>query len=69
MVQYYLSLRKNVDLINKLEEDLEKGVRKVESWADSVGVNIIEMKFNKKDPFFNINTREDLGKANGIKFF
>ena len=53
----------SIDLMNKLEEDLEKGVRKVEDWADSVGVNIIEMEFDKKDPFFNINTREDLEKA------
>ena len=53
----------SIDLMDKLEEDLKKGVRKVEDWADSVGVNIIEMEFNKKDPFFNINTREDLEKA------
>ena len=53
----------SIDLMDKLEEDLEKGFRKVEDWADSVGVNIIEMEFDKKDPFFNINTREDLEKA------
>ena len=53
----------SIDLMDKLEEDLKKGVRKVEDWADSVGVNIIEMEFNKIDPFFNINTREDLEKA------
>ena len=52
--------------MDKLEEDLEKGVRKVEDWADSVGVNIIEMEFDKIDPFFNINTREDLEKAKKI---
>ena len=53
----------SIDLMDKLEEDLKKGVRKVEVWADSVGVNIIEMEFDKIDPFFNINTREDLEKA------
>jgi len=53
----------SIDLMDKLEEDLEKGVRKVEDWADSVGVNIIEIEFDKIDPFFNINTREDLEKA------
>ena len=53
----------SIDLMNKLEEDLEKGERKVEDWANSVGVNIINMKFSKKDPFFNINTKEDLQKA------
>ena len=53
----------SIDLMNKLEEDLEKGERKVEDWANSVGVNIINMEFSKKDPFFNINTKEDLQKA------
>ena len=53
----------SIDLMDKLEEDLKKGVRKVEVWADSVGVNIIEMEFDNIDPFFNINTREDLEKA------
>jgi len=53
----------SIDLMDKLEEDLKKGVRKVEDWADSVGVNIIEMEIDKIDPFFNINTKEDLEKA------
>ena len=53
----------SLDLIDKLEEDLEKGDRKVEVWANSVGVNIINMEFSKNDPFFNINTKEDLEKA------
>jgi molybdopterin-guanine dinucleotide biosynthesis protein A len=46
-----------------LEDDLNKGNRKVEDWADSVGVEIINMKFDKNDPFFNINTKEDLEEA------
>ena len=53
----------SVDLISKLEKDLEKGERKLESWANSVGVNTINMQFEKNDPFFNINTKEDLEKA------
>jgi len=53
----------SLDLIDKLEEDLEKGERKVEVWANSVGVNIINMEFSKNDPFFNINTKDDLKKA------
>jgi len=53
----------SIDLIDKLEDDLNKGNRKVEDWADSVGVEIINMKFDKKDPFFNINTKEDLEEA------
>ena len=53
----------SIDLINRLEEDLENGDRKVENWANSVGVKIINMNFEKNDPFFNINTKEDLEKA------
>ncbi|MDA9199761.1 molybdenum cofactor guanylyltransferase [Candidatus Pelagibacter sp.] len=53
----------SIDLIDKLEEDLVRGERKVEFWANSVGVKNIEMEFDNKDPFFNINTKEDLKKA------
>ena len=53
----------SIDLMDKLEEDLNKGERKVEVWANSIGVKNINMKFENKDPFFNINTKEDLKKA------
>jgi len=57
----------SLDLMEKLESDLMKGERKVEVWADSVGVNIVNIDYKKPDPFFNINTVEDLNKA--IKIF
>ena len=50
-------------LLGKLESDLKKGDRKVELWADSVDVKIINIDYQKIDPFFNINTKEDLEKA------
>ena len=51
----------SVDLLSQLEEDLiKKGDRKVELWANSIGVKNIEMQFENIDPFFNINTKEDL---------
>jgi molybdenum cofactor guanylyltransferase len=53
----------SIDLMDKLEEDLNRGERKVEVWANSIGVKIIDMKFENEDPFFNINTKEDLKKA------
>jgi len=56
----------SLDLADKLEKDLENGDRKVEDWANKVGVNIIDMQFEKNDPFFNINTKEDLEKAKDI---
>ena len=56
----------SVDLIDQLEKDLENGLRKVEKWADNIGVKTINMSFEKEDPFFNINTKEDLEKAKQI---
>ena len=53
----------SLDLMEKLESDLMKGERKVEVWADSVGVNIVNIDYKKPDPFFNINTKEDLNEA------
>tara|TARA_B100000029_G_scaffold256984_1_gene253791 strand:+ start:806 stop:1411 length:606 start_codon:yes stop_codon:yes gene_type:complete len=56
----------SVDLIDQLEKDLENGLRKVEKWANNIGVKVINMSFEKEDPFFNINTKEDLEKAKQI---
>ena len=53
----------SLDLMEKLESDLIKGERKVEVWADSVGVSIVNIDYKKPDPFFNINTEEDLNEA------
>ena len=57
----------SIDLMDKLGSDLEKGDRKVEVWADSVGVEMINIDFKKNDPFFNINTKKDLEIAHNIK--
>tara|TARA_Y100000996_G_scaffold388832_1_gene348740 strand:+ start:47 stop:655 length:609 start_codon:yes stop_codon:yes gene_type:complete len=56
----------SLDLMEKLQNDLTKGERKVEIWADSVGVSIINIDYKKPDPFFNINTKEDLNEATEI---
>ena len=53
----------SLDLMEQLESDLLKGERKVEFWANTIGVNIVNFKYKKPDPFFNINTKEDLKKA------
>ena len=53
----------SIELMDKLEEDLNKGERKVEVWANSIGVKTINIEFQNEDPFFNINTKEDLEKA------
>ena len=56
----------SVNLVEQLNKDLETGTRKVERWANDVGVKIINMNFKEKDPFFNINTKEDLEIAEKI---
>ena len=53
----------SIDLINQLEDDLLAGERKVEVWANSVGVSTIEIEYKSIDPFFNINTKEDFDEA------
>ena len=53
----------SLDLMEKLQNDLIKGERKVEVWADSVGVNIVNIDYKNPDPFFNINTKKDLDEA------
>ena len=53
----------SIDLLERLEKDLDNGERKVEMWANKIGVKSINMKFENKDPFFNINTKEELIKA------
>ena len=50
----------SIDLLDKLEEDLKKGDRKVELWANNIGVKVINIDFKDYDPFFNINTKSDL---------
>jgi molybdenum cofactor guanylyltransferase len=56
----------SINLIDQLEKDLKNGSRKVEKWANNIGVKTINMTFEKEDPFFNINTKEDLEKAKKI---
>jgi len=57
----------SIELINSLEEDIIKNnYRKVEDWANKIGVKNINIKFSKFDPFFNINSTEDLEEAKKI---
>ena len=57
----------SMDLIETLESDLVKNnFRKVEEWANKIGVKTIDIKIKKFDPFFNINTKEDFEKAKEI---
>ena len=54
----------SIELMEILENDLTKNnFRKVEEWANKVGVKTIDIKIKKFDPFFNINTKEDFEEA------
>ena len=54
----------SLGLYEKLESALNRGDRKVELWANEIGVKTIDFEHeNNKDPFFNINTKDDLEKA------
>ena len=54
----------SVKLMDTLENDIvNNNFRKVEEWADKIGVKIINIKSDKFDNFFNINTKTDLEEA------
>jgi len=51
----------SLDLYDKLKNDLVNNkVRKVEDWTKKNKIKNLEFKFKDYDPFFNINTQEDL---------
>jgi len=51
----------SLDLYDKLKDDLiNKKVRKVQDWTEKNKIKNLEFKFKDYDPFFNINTEEDL---------
>jgi len=57
----------SINLLTTLEDDLIKNnFRKVEDWANKIGVKTIDIEIKKFDPFFNINTKEDFEEAKKI---
>ena len=51
----------SIDLYDKLYNDLVNNkVRKVQDWTKANNIKNLEFKFKDYDPFFNINTTEDL---------
>ena len=57
-------IAKKINKIKVEESDIQKGERKVELWADSVDVEIINVDYKEKDPFFNINTNFNIQHYN-----
>jgi molybdopterin-guanine dinucleotide biosynthesis protein A len=57
----------SIDLLKVLENDLiNNNFRKVEDWANKIGVKTIDIEVKKFDPFFNINNKEDFEKSKEI---
>ena len=52
-----------VDLRDDLRAALQDGVRKVVAWTDQHGTGLAEFGADPFDPFFNVNTPEDLVRA------
>jgi len=60
----------NICLFESLDKELDNGIRKIMSWAELHPLDFINYSAEKYDPFFNINTKEDIQKALEIeKFF
>ncbi len=53
----------SLSLKNILANDIKNNYRKVEEWADKIGLETINVNIEKFDSFLNINTKEDLEEA------
>jgi len=57
----------SLDLYDKLYDDLVNNkVRKVQDWTKANNIKNLEFEFKDYDPFFNINTAEDLKFAKAL---
>lgn len=56
----------SVALRDDLRVALGRGVRKVGKWAEDRGAALAPFPSDRIDPFFNINTGEDLARAEGL---
>jgi len=58
----------SLDLYDNLKDDLiNKKERKVQNWTEKNKIKNLEFKFKDYDPFFNINTEEDLEFAKKLR--
>ena len=52
-----------VDLADDLEASLRAGTRKIVAWANPHGVEMVVYEPDPFDPFFNVNTPDDMKQA------
>ena len=55
-----------VELREDLRDELLAGTRKVLAWTDKHGTAFADFPSGEIDPFFNVNTPEDLAKAQAV---
>ena len=53
----------HISLLSSLDSQLDKGVRKIMSWAQLHQIDYINYSVKNYDPFFNINRKEDIKVA------
>jgi len=53
----------HISLLSSLNSQLDKGLRKIMTWAKLYPIDYINYPTESYDPFFNINTKEDIIKA------
>ena len=57
----------SIELYEKLQDDLiNNKIRKVQDWIEKNKITNVEFNFEEYDPFFNINTLDDLEAAKKI---
>ena len=57
----------HLSLFRSLDKHLDLGTRKILSWAELYPIEFINYNYELYDPFFNINTKDDLKKATNIE--
>ncbi len=53
----------NINLLKSLENELGQEKRKIMTWVEKHNFNYVDFDFKNVDPFFNINTIDDLRSA------
>jgi molybdopterin-guanine dinucleotide biosynthesis protein A len=51
---------------DRLEAALRQGLRKVEAWTERVDARVVSFDEAPANPFFNVNTPDDLATARGL---
>ena len=56
----------NVNLLNSLEKELSLKNRKIMTWVERHNFDYVDFNYKTFDPFFNINTTNDLKSAENL---